>query len=126
VSKECFDQNDDGLCTSSSDLALNAPTNKGSIGLRYRDRGFQGRGLEVGARVRYSGEFPMNSGVYIGDVASYTVLDANAAYEIPGLDGAMLSLTVNNILDKKHIEFIGAPEMGVLALLQLSYTFGGR
>jgi len=126
VSKECFDQNADGLCTSSIDLALNAPTNKGSLGLRYRDRGFRGAGFEVGARVRYSGEFPMNSGVYIGDVKSYTVLDANAAYELPGLDGATLALTVNNVLDKKHQEFIGAPEMGMLALLQLTYSFGGR
>jgi outer membrane receptor for ferrienterochelin and colicins len=126
VSKECFDQNDDGLCTSSIDLALNAPTNKGSFGLRYRDRGFRGSGLEVGARARFSGEFPMNSGVYIGTVKSYTVFDANAAYEIPQFEGATLALTVNNIFDKKHQEFIGAPEMGMLALLQLTYVFGGR
>jgi outer membrane receptor for ferrienterochelin and colicins len=126
VSKECFDQNGDGECTNSVDLALNAPTHKGSFGLRFRDRGVRGTGIELGARVRYSGEFPMNSGVYVGDVDSYTVFDVNAAYEIPSRQGAILSLTVNNVFDDKHQEFIGAPEMGVLALVQLSYTFGGR
>lgn len=124
VSKECFDQNNDRQCTSSTDLALNAPTNKGSFGLRFRDRGVGGTGIELGARARYSGQFLMNSGVYVGDVKSYTVFDVNAAYELPSWQGAILSLSVNNVFDKKHQEFIGAPEMGVLALVQLSYNFG--
>jgi iron complex outermembrane receptor protein len=125
VSKECFDQNGDDFCASSADLALNAPTHKGSFGLRFRDRGAGGSGIELGARARYSGEFLMNSGVYIGELDSYTVFDANAAYEVPGWEGFIASLTVNNLLDNKHQEFIGAPEMGVVAMVQLSYTFGG-
>lgn len=126
VSKECFDFNGDGFCSSSADVALNAPTHKGSFGLRFRDRGPGGTGIEVGARARYSGEFPMNSGVYVGNIDSYTVLDVNAAYEVPGWEGFIASLTVNNVLDDKHREFIGAPEMGAVVLVQLRYEFGGR
>jgi iron complex outermembrane receptor protein len=125
VSKECFDFNDDDICSSSADVALNAPTHKGSFGLRFRDRRAGGTGLEVGARARYSGEFPMNSGVYVGDIESYTVFDLNAAYEVPGWEGFIVSLTVNNVLDRLHREFIGAPEMGMVALAQLKYEFGG-
>ena len=125
VSKECFDFNDDGSCSSSVDIALNAPTHKGSFGFRFSDRVGGGTGIEFGVRARYSGEFPMNSGVYVGDVDSYTVFDANVAYEVPTWEGLIASLTVNNVLHNKHQEFIGAPEMGALALIQFQYAFGG-
>jgi iron complex outermembrane receptor protein len=122
VSKECFDFNDDGTCTSAVDIALNAPTSKGSVGVRFDD---PGTGFTLGARARYSGDFPMNSGVYVGMVDSYTVFDANAAYRVPGYEGFIVSLTVNNIANDEHREFIGAPEIGRLALLKLQYEFGG-
>jgi iron complex outermembrane receptor protein len=126
VSEECFDFNDDGSCSSSADIALNAPTSKGSFGLRFRDRGLEGTGLELGARLRYSGEFRMNSGVYIGNIDRYAVVDVNAAYDVPGVQGLRASLTVNNVFDNEHQEFIGAPEMGIVALGQLTYEFGGN
>jgi iron complex outermembrane receptor protein len=122
VNKECFDFNDDGSCSSSVDIALNAPTDKGSVGLRYDDR----TRYVFGARARFSGDFPMNSGVFVGQVDSYAVLDANVAYRVPNLPGFTASLQVNNLLDAKHREFVGAPEMGVIALLKLQYEFGGR
>lgn len=123
VSKECFDFNEDGNCTSAVDIALNAPTNKGSAGLRFDD---PGTGFTLGARARYSGSFPMNSGVYVGTVDSYTVFDANVAYRVPGYEGLLVSLTVNNIANNEHKEFVGAPEIGRLALLKLQYEFGGN
>jgi iron complex outermembrane receptor protein len=123
VSKECFDFNDDDSCASSADIALNAPTNKGSVGFRFDHRQ---SGVVFGAQARYSDEFPMNSGVYVGDVDSYTVLDANLAYRVPQIPGFIASLTVNNVLDNKHREFIGAPEIGMIALVKLQYAFGGR
>jgi iron complex outermembrane receptor protein len=122
VSEECFDFNEDGNCSSSVDIALNAPTNKGSLGVRYDDR----TRYALGARARFSGEFPMNSGVYVGRVDSYVVVDANAAYRVPNVQGLTVSLQVNNLLDEKHREFIGAPELGIVALLKLQYEFGGR
>jgi iron complex outermembrane receptor protein len=122
VSEECFDVDDDGACTSAADIALNAPTNKGTLGARYL---FPSSGLEVGARARYSEGFLMNSGVYVGAVEEYTVFDANVAWRVPGYDGLIASLTVRNLTDNEHQEFVGAPEIGRLALLKLQYGFGG-
>ncbi len=121
VSKECFDFNDDGDCFSTRDVALNAPTNKGSIGLRYDDRA---SGIVVSGRLRATEEFPMNSGVYVGKVEGYTVIDANVAYRVPGYEQFIVSATVNNVFDNVHQEFIGAPAMGRIALVKLQYAFG--
>ena len=123
VSKECFDFNDDGNCMSTADIALNAPRNKASLGLRYDDKA---RGFHYGARARLVEEFPMNSGVYVGTVEGYTVLDANVAYRVPGYQGFIVSLTVNNVFDNRHQEFIGAPRMGRIGLLQVQYEIGGN
>lgn len=120
VSEECFDFDEDGGCESARDVALNAPTTKGSLAARFDDE-FSGFSIE--GRVRYSDGFPMNSGVYIGTVNSYTVLDANMGYKLPWASGARVSLTVNNLFDNEHQEFIGAPEMGRIALLKLRYDF---
>ena len=123
VSKECFDFNNDGNCTSTADIALNAPKNKASLGLRYDDKA---KGFFYGARARLVEEFPMNSGVYVGTVEGYTVLDANVAYRVPGYQGFIVSLTVNNVFDNRHQEFIGAPRMGRIGLLQVQYEIGGN
>ncbi len=120
VSEECFDFNDDGSCSSALDVALNAPSRKGNVSARWHDAG---TGVTLEGRVRYSDSFPMNSGVYIGDVDSYTVFDANLAYRVPALAGATLSLTANNVFNNLHREFIGAPELGRLLMLRLQYGF---
>ena len=108
---------------STADIALNAPRNKASLGLRYDDKA---RGFLYGARARLVEEFPMNSGVYVGTVEGYTVLDANVAYRVPGYQGFIVSLTVNNVFDNRHQEFIGAPRMGRIGLLQVQYEIGGN
>jgi outer membrane receptor for ferrienterochelin and colicins len=120
VSKKCFDFNKDGSCTSAVDISLNAPKYKGSLGVRYDDKV---SGLEADARVRYSDAFVMNSGVYIGPVPTYNVVDANVAYELPWAPGATLSLTVTNLFNDMHNEFVGAPMIGRLALVKLQYDF---
>jgi len=120
VSKECLDFNNDGSCLSARDVALNAPTKKGSLGARFDNKV---KGIAVEGRVRYSDTFPMNSGVYVGTVNSFTVFDANVAYKLPFASGATVSLTVNNVFNDLHREFIGAPRMGRIALARLQYDF---
>jgi outer membrane receptor for ferrienterochelin and colicins len=122
VSEQCFDVDEDGACSSAADIALNAPSNKGTLGARYL---FPDVGLEIGARGRYSEAFLMNSGVYVGEVEEFTVFDANIAWRVPGYQGLIASLTVNNLTDNRRQEFVGAPEIGRIALLKLQYTFGG-
>ncbi len=119
-SDECFDFNEDGNCTSSDDIALNAPNHKGSFALTFDD---QAAGFSFQGRVRMTGGFPMNSGVYIGDVDAYKVLDASIGYSLPFQPSTRISLTANNVLNNVHREFIGAPEIGRLLLARVQYDF---
>ena len=73
--------------------------------------------------MRYSDEFAMNSGVYIGTVDQYTVFDANIGYRLPLARPATLTLTATNLFDNLHQEFIGAPHLGRLLMLRLQYEF---
>lgn len=125
VSKECFRTGGGGGsvgddCDDPLDIALNAPRNKGSLGLRWDDKV---RGLTLEGRARVTGSFPMNSGVYTGTVDGYGVFDANVAYRLNALPGATLSVTATNLFDDVHREFVGAPALGRLVLVRLQYTF---
>lgn len=119
-SDECFDFNEDGNCTGSDDIALNAPSHKGSLGIVFDDRA---SGLTAQGRIRVTDGFPMNSGVYIGAVEGYSVIDASIGYRLPFQTGTHVSLTANNILDSLHREFVGAPEIGRLLLFRVRYDF---
>jgi len=101
-----------------SNIALNAPKNKMGLSLRYFDAR---RGVEAQWRARYVDGFPVESGVYFGAVKKYTVLDLNAECRI--YRGARLALTVQNLLDNKHREIVGAPEIGRLLMLRWSQSF---
>jgi iron complex outermembrane receptor protein len=124
VSDECFRFSeadpDAEECSSPLDIALNAPTNKGSIGARWEDKVL---GLTLDGRARFSATFPMNSGVYTGTVDGYTVVDANVGYRFRSIAGASVSLTATNLFDNVHREFVGAPELGRLLLVRLQYEF---
>jgi iron complex outermembrane receptor protein len=103
-----------------SDVTLNAPANKASLTGRYRDQQ-RGRGAEL--RVRNVAGFPVASGVYTGNVDTYTLLDANVDFAVPRLPGTQLSITGTNLLNDMHREFVGVPEIGRLILTQLRFTF---
>ena len=120
VSEDCFGEKQDGGCAGLKDIALNAPRNKGSFGFTFDDRA---AGLTLQGRVRMTNGFPMNSGVYIGEVGAYEVVDASISYELPFRRGTRVSVTANNVLDNVHREFVGAPEVGRLLLLRVLYDF---
>ena len=119
-SQECFDFNEDGDCPGTDDLALNAPSHKGSVGFAFTDRA---RGLRFDARWRYSDGFDMQSGVFAGTVDAYHVLDLTAGYQLPFRPNARLELTMYNALNNLHREFVGAPALGRLALVRMRYDF---
>jgi iron complex outermembrane receptor protein len=119
VSEECFDFDGEAGCAG-RDIALNAPTDKGSFGVSYDNKVV---GTFISGRVRVSGAFPMSSGVYRGLVDGYQVLDLNMGYRVPGYTGFIVSLTLNNALNNLHQEFIGAPSMGRVGMVKLQYSF---
>ena len=103
-----------------TDVALNAPMHKFNVGGSWRLPQYD---LGLGARVRYTGGFPMNSGVYVGDVDAYTSLDLRSRYDLPFADGLHLLVSVDNVLDSAYRSFVGAPEIGRLAHAQLGVEF---
>ena len=102
-----------------SDIALNAPRRRISVGLQHRDRQ---RGLTTYVRARHALGFPMNSGVYIGDVPAYATADAGLAYRLPSHERMIVTVSAQNVLGKAHREFVGAPMLGRLVVAQLQYS----
>jgi iron complex outermembrane receptor protein len=114
-----------------ADLALNAPKFKFSVGASYRNADL---GLDANARFRHVDGFPVNSGVYIGSVPGYSVVDLDLGYQIPMIEGLGLTVSAQNLLtfvdggndgpfDQKHREFVGVPDLGMLVLGRLTYAF---
>ena len=115
VDKTLF-ENVDGI----ADIALNAPGNKLKLGTSYT---FDQEQLTLGAQWRYVGAFRQESGVFIGDVDAYSLLDLNASCLLPFGSNLRLGVDVSNALDNKHRTFIGAPEIGRLVFGQLGVAF---
>lgn len=110
-------------------VALNAPKRKGSLALSYDDRTITGE-----VRARYTGEFPVYSGVYIGNscvepagrglgscVESATLADVMLGYRFR--TGTSVLGSVTNVFDRKYQGFAGVPEIGRLALLSVRQEF---
>ncbi len=114
ISKNFF-ENLDGV----GGLALNSPEHRGTFTLRYRD---VGGSFHAEARSRWMSGFRMSSGVYAGDVLPYTLFDLNAGAALPWFPGTALTLSVLNLLDRKHREFVGAPDIGRLVVGKIHYT----
>jgi iron complex outermembrane receptor protein len=102
------------------DIALNAPQNKIGANLRY---GGPDRGLEALLRFRWIEGFPVVSGVYVGDVESYEVVDLNVRYDLAFSPNTRVTVLVQNLFDERHAEFVGAPTIGRLAILRINQSF---
>ena len=122
VSEQCFDFVEQAAtdCSDLEDISLNLPKTKSSFSIRHdgADSGFSAE-----ARMRRQRGFYANAGVYAGEVEGYTVLDAQVRFAVPGLPRASAAITGTNLLDDRHQEFIGAPEIGRLVVASLTYAF---
>lgn len=122
VSDDFFDAEELGEDGTSVSVALNAPKFKTKLGGQYN----HSSGLSVNMSARYQDEFPVQSGPYVGTVPSYFLLDVGAGFDFhqyaPGL---RLDVSVQNILNEEHREFVGAAELGRLAIARLTYTIPG-
>ena len=118
-SAECFNSDDDD-CDDVEDIALNAASHNGSLGLTYAN---QASGFSAQGRVRMTAGFPVNSGVYIGAIDGYQVVDASLSYRLPFQPGTTLSLSANNLFDSNHTEFVGAAPLGRFAMFRVRHEF---
>ncbi len=105
-----------------ADIALNAPKHKGNVAVKYM---FPNTGLRLEGSMRYHDGFPMDSGVYVGPVDSYTIFDVHSSYVLPmgGATKITFHADVSNLADKKYRAFVGAPEIGRLVSGGISVRF---
>ena len=120
INQNTFTGADLGDASITDVIALNAPQYKSSLGLLHRNASL---GLSVGLQWRWVDGFYMNSGVFVGDVNAYHMMDLTAQYVIPGVDGLSFNLSASNILDNKVEQFIGASTVGRLVQGRLTYNF---
>jgi len=99
-----------------ADFALGVPRRQATLHV-----GWSGaeRGPSADLRLKTVSAFHVTSGIYRGRVDAYTTLDATAGVPLPFGDTMRLSLTVQNLLDDRHREYVGAPTVGRLALVRV-------
>lgn len=98
-------------------VPLNAPAKKASLSVATK----LFNTFDVNLRYRWQDKFPINSGVYVGELDAFAVADLTVGYNL--LENSRIDLSVQNISDNVHNEFVGAPQMGRLAMLRFSHTF---
>ena len=77
-------------------IPLNAPTLKMNAAMTYRndDDGYHG-----GLRFRVQNGFKAESGVYVGKVDGFGVLDLSGGFRIPGFDDLWFQADVQNVFN---------------------------
>jgi len=101
------------------DISLNAPANKHSVTVRYRD---DNNGWNAEVRERHVDGFQALS--YIaGTVKPYTLFDAGISYRPATLNGVLLSINGTNLGNKIHQEFAQGGLIGRLIISRVQVTF---
>jgi len=101
-------------------IPLNAPMDHAALAVRYRNDRL---GLFGEVRGRAVAGFPMQSGVYSGQVEAYGVLDVSVGYRLRRTPHLVVTLSATNLTNNRHQEFIGAPPIGRLVLVRLRAEF---
>ncbi len=103
-----------------SDIVFNSPKHHASLAVAFRD---EPGGFNAEVRTRAVGSFPVKSGVYEGRVQSYALVDANLGYRLPWANDLTVSIAGYNVLDRRHREFVGVPEIGRLLMARIRVSF---
>lgn len=108
-------ENVDGI----DDISLNAPRHKfgGLVQWETPDERF---GAQV--RWRFIDAYPVRSDVYVGHVERFGVVDASVSWRLPMRRDTRLNLTVQNLTDNEHREFVDVAEIGRLAMLRVTHS----
>lgn len=115
VSKNFWDKDEENAA---HDIYLNAPKNKFGASLKFTH---QNHNISAKLRFRYVDAFDMASPFVGLRVDQYEIFDFTIGAD--AAPGIRFNLSVQNLFDNKHFEFVGAPEIGRLAILTGSYSF---
>lgn len=102
--------------TVESPILPNAPENKFALGLSY-----VGSNFDISADYRWSEDFDWRSGILVGPVPSYGVVDLATNYVLN--DHWKLGATAVNLLNDVHYEIFGGDLLERRFTLQLSYSW---
>ncbi len=117
VSDNFFDASELGEEEETLELSMNAPKTKVKGGFAYESSG----NWSIHASVRHTGGFEVRSGLYSGAVGKHTLLDVGAGYDLGDyVSGLRMNLSMFNVLDQQHREFVGSPEIGRMGLVQMT------
>ena len=118
--------------TGQAPVALNAPKNKGTLNLTFRD---VLSGISATGGVRFTAGFPAQSAEFRGTacitggmggvfeencVDDYAIFDLSAGYAVPNT-AATVQFSVTNVFNTAYRSFPGVPKIGRLALLRVRY-----
>jgi len=98
--------------------SVNSPKHKAGLKLQFNPKKYP---LTLSLNGRYVDGFNWSSGIYFGKIKSYRIFDLHLGYEINKY--LKMNLTINNLLDHKHIEIIGGPSLGRVMMLRLETKF---
>ena len=93
---------------------INAPRHKGGVKIQFNPRKYDFSGT---LNIRYVDGFPWSSGIYYGTIDTYFLGDLHTNYKFNDHLAAMLS--INNILNHRHVEIMGGPTLGRSIVLRL-------
>ncbi|MFZ1729025.1 MAG: TonB-dependent receptor [Bacteroidota bacterium] len=97
-------------------LSLNVPQHKASLSLQYTE---PSTGIQGSAQYRFINGFRMKSGVYEGTISPYGLVDLGVRIPLPVPTSPNLQLSVRNLLDHKHVEYVGGGMIGRLMTARL-------
>jgi iron complex outermembrane receptor protein len=101
------------------DISLNAPANKHSVTVSYRDEG-RGWGAEV--RERHVDAFEALAFIS-AHIKNYTLLDAGINYRPPSMNNVLIAINGTNLTNKRHQEFAQGGLIGRLIITRLQVNF---
>lgn len=76
-----------------------------------------------GDNVNFVQGFPYSSGLWVGDVDGYELVDARLSYDLPLFPGTSLALAATNVFDRRHRQGVATPMIGRLLVLRLTRSF---
>jgi len=98
---------------------LNAPRSKFKGGVNY----YRANGFSANLSGRFIKGFPVRSGPYVGDVPDYFLMDVGFGYDLSSfMPGLRADVSVSNLLNNEHREFVGSPLIGRFSTIRVAYT----
>ncbi len=101
-------------------IALNSPKHRVNVGVNYF---MEKIGLNIGMKFNWSSGYPVLSGNFIGRVAPTHDMDLDISYTPKFMkDHLNVSLSFNNLYNRKQQYFVGSPTIGLMSVCKMTYT----